>query len=352
MPAKKTLTNQLKKKFLSKIEKDFDKGLTVFADDDDGKIERLPWGIGQLDWLTLGGVPCGKVTILRGPESGTKTTLAIIACQKYLERYKDRLAIFIDAEEKCPQQFVKRLKIDGGRFATTTPGTMEQTIDYLEACIRNPTVGILVLDSIAAMVPRIEIEASAEDQQQGIAARHVNKMVRKIVGAIKMARVERGWAPTIILVNQERIRIGVRFGDPTTLPGGQGQMFAASLIVRVRSLTHQKIEGEKNYSVEDPVVRAGFAVQKHSFGPKGATGEYLLAMNTFGSLMPGEAADEEFVRGIAVRTGLIRRAGSQWVVLDEPPSSSMAEISQKLNKRSDTYKRLKEALIESLTEAT
>ncbi len=345
----KKKVNPLKKRFIAKIEKEFGKGLVVFAEDDCGKIGRMRTGIAPLDWATKGGIPLGKVTILRGPEGGTKTTLAILMCARYLQVFNHHLAVYIDAEEKCPAQFIKKLKMDGSRFITSTPETMEGTIDLIEHFIRCPEVGILVLDSIAAMVPRIEIDASAQDQQQGIAARHVNKMVRKIVGALKMARVERGWAPTVLLVNQERMRIGVRFGDPMTLPGGEGQKYAASLILRLRPLPAKKDETERKVQENDPVVRVGFTVIKHSFGPKGLSGEYLLALDDWSNLEAGQAADEEFVRSLATKMGLIRRnADGGWLLLNREDAMGMDEIYQELAGRLPIYQELKAALFDSL----
>ena len=113
--------NAIKTKFLAGIEKNFGAGLVEFADDASGGIERLATGIAQVDWLTLGGLPLGKVTLLRGAEGGTKTTMAMIACARYLERFPDRLAVYVDAEEKYPEQLKDRLGLDGSRFARVAP---------------------------------------------------------------------------------------------------------------------------------------------------------------------------------------------------------------------------------------
>src|SRR3990167_2357860 len=157
---KKKKGDDRKVKFLAGIEREFGRGLAEFADDVSAKIERLPTGISQIDWLTLGGLPLGKVSLFRGAEGGTKTTMAMIACARYLERFPDRLAVYIDAEEKYPEQFVKRLGIDGSRFVRAAPETAEETIDFMDYSLREKSVGILVLDSIAALLPKIEREES------------------------------------------------------------------------------------------------------------------------------------------------------------------------------------------------
>lgn len=239
--------------------------------------------------------------MFRGPESGTKTTLALMACSRYLARFPDKLAIYIDAEEKYPKQFVKKMGIDGSRFAAATPETAEQTIDFIEHSLRDKTVGILVLDSIAAMIPKIEIEAPTEDWQRGLAARLVNKMIRKIIEAMKSARMARGSSPTVILINQERINLSVKFGDPKTIPGGEGQKYACTLSVRLRCLTIKKDEVREDV----PMVKIEATVVKNSFGPKGRGAEYLMAMEDFGALHPGDARDEWFVYLKARQLGLV-----------------------------------------------
>ncbi len=342
MLKKKKVQNSFKKKLIAEVEKKWGKGLAQFAADDTGGIERLPWGIAPLDYITRGGIPLGKVSLFRGPESGTKTTMALIASARYLERERDKIVAFIDAEEKYPAQFVDRLGMDGDRLLTLWPETAEATIDMVEWALRKKEIGFLVLDSIAATVPKIEIEASAEDQQQGVAARQINKMVRKIVAALKRARAERRKAPTVILINQERIKIGVKFGDPLTLPGGQGQGFASSLTLRFRSMSAKKedLEGLPN---EAPVVKTGATIFKHSFGKKGIGTEYLLAMEAFGVLKAGDAKDEEYVRNIAQRLGYISKNGHGFIALDRE-GISLEELREETESRGKLYDQLKRAI--------
>src|SRR3990167_2288043 len=331
---KKKKGDDRKVKFLAGIEREFGRGLAEFADDVSAKIERLPTGISQIDWLTLGGLPLGKVSLFRGAEGGTKTTMAVIACARYLERFPDRLAVYIDAEEKYPEQFVKRLDIDGSRFVRAAPETAEETIDFIEYALRDKQVGMLILDSIAGVLPKIEKEASAEDQQQGTVARLINKMVRKIVGAMRARRV-RDFAPTVVLTNQERVKIGVRFGDPSTIPGGEGQKFASSLILKMRALSVRE-EDRKEWGLpeEHSVVKVATTVVKHSFGPRGKGAEYMLAMNAFGNLKAGEALDHEFVRVLALKRGLVGQNGR-----------GSEKIAQEIAERGELYRKLKTEIL-------
>jgi len=328
---KKKKGDDRKVKFLAGVEKNFGAGLAEFADDASAKIERLPTGIAQVDWLTLGGLPLGKVSLFRGAEGGTKTTMALIACARYLERFPNRLAVYIELEEKYPEQFVKRLGIDGSRFVRAAPETAEETIDFMDYSLRNKSVGILVLDSIAALLPKIEREEPMEKQQQGQAARLVNKAVRKTVGAMRARRVVSGWSPTVILINQERVKIGVMYGDPSTIPGGEGQKFASSLILKMRTLS-VKEDDRKDWGLpeEHPVVKVATTVVKHSFGPRGKGAEYLLALDAIGNLKAGEAFDQEFIRILAMKRGLVGQNGK-----------GSQNIEAEIAERGELYRKLK-----------
>jgi recombination protein RecA len=287
-------------------------------------------------------MPLGKVILFRGPEGGTKTTMGVISCARYLQRFPKEVVMYIDAEEKYPGQFVGRLKMDGSRLITAWPETAESTIDFVEYAVREKNVGMLVVDSIAAIVPKIEIEASAADQQQGVAARMINKMCRKIVAAQKAARAQKRKAPTVILINQERMKIGVHFGDPMTLPGGMGQGFASSLTLRFRTMKMQK-EDSVGLPEEAPVVKAGVTIFKHSFGRKGLGAEYLLAMEDVGNLHAGEARDQEFVRNIARKRGYISQNGKGFTAMDREGISSQ-ELDEQIDGRMELYDQLKQAI--------
>ena len=327
--------NERKAKFLAGVEREFGKGLAEFADDVGGKVERLATGVAQIDWLCLGGLPLGKVTLLRGAEGGTKTTTAMIACARYLERFPDRLAVYVDIEEKYPEQFAGRLGVDGSRFVRAATETAEETVDFVDYALRQRSVGILVLDSVAALLPKVEIEEKMERQQQGIGARTCNKMVRKVVGAMRARRVAHGWSPTVILVNQERVRIGVHFGDPSTIPGGEGQKFASSLILKVRALS-VKEDDRRDWGLpeEHPVVKVAMTVAKHSFGPRGKGAEYLLAMDAVGNLKAGEAFDQEFVRLMALGRGLVGQNGK-----------GSEKIEREVAERGELYLKLKAGIL-------
>lgn len=314
---------------MSSVNKKFGREVTTFADDDTIEFGWLPLGISQFDALTRGGIPLGKVTMFRGPESGGKTTHAMIAIARYMARYQDDLAIYIDAEEKYPKQLLPALGIDQGRFVCATPETAEETIDYVEHCLRNRNVGCLVLDSIAAMIPRIEIEAKSEEQQRGLAARQINKMVRKMITALKSARMKWRKSATVILINQERTDLSIRFGDPVTIPGGVGQKYACTLAVRFRALNIKR--DEDDVRLDAPLAKIAATVVKNSYGPRGRGTEYLMAMEKFKGLSIGDARDEGFVYLQARRLGLVE------------PSD---EHEQEVYDRGQLYHELKNSILD------
>ncbi len=331
----------LKTRFLASVEKQFDKEITAFAEDDGGGVDRLPLGIAQLDWLILGGLPLEKLTLFRGPEGGTKTTHAVIAVAQYLKRFKDEMAVYIDLEEKYPQEFARRLGVDKNRFSRLVIPTAEKTIDVVEFTLRErKEVGLVVIDSIAAMLPKIEVEASAEDWQQGLAARLINKMIRKIVGGLISRKAKYHKAPTVILINQERVKLNVRYGDPTTLPGGEGQKFAVSLNLRFRPMNPLKSD---EVPKDAPLMKVGATIYKHSFGPKGNGAEYLLSMKDFSLLRTGDALDQDFVRAMGTKLGMIAKNGNGWKVLGHTISSLDAIAEKK-----KPYAELKEALLKAV----
>ena len=267
--------------------------------------------------------------MFRGPESGTKTTLSILACVKYLERFPTMNAIYLDVEDKFDPSLIKRFGIDVKRFIIPIIENAEKTIDYIDKILRKPRTGILVVDSLAALCPQIEIDASAEDQQQGVAARELNKLMRKTISAMKAGYIHRGWSPTVIFINQERYKIG-SWGNPITIPGGEGQKYLVSLILRLRTLK----PGKEDHIPEDaPLAKVAASVVKHNFGKVMIMGvEYFFAMKDYKNLKAGEAMDTEFLWRMAQKMNLVDEVGSQG----------------ELERRGEFYHQLKKVFCETL----
>src|SRR5690349_10952585 len=213
---------------VQQIEKQFGKGSVMRLDSDKmPAIEGIPTGSLSLD-IALGGVgiPKGRVIEVFGPESSGKTTLTlhIIAnCQK-----AGGVAAFIDAEHALDPSWAKRLGVQLDDLLVSQPDTGEQGLEICEMLVRSNAVDVIVIDSVAALIPRAEIEGEMGDSHVGLQARLMSQALRKLTGAISKSKC------TVIFINQIREKIGVMFGNPETTPGGRALKFYASVRIDVR----------------------------------------------------------------------------------------------------------------------
>ena len=319
------------------LEKDFGKGVAVRGRDlAQESIVRVPIGVFILDYLTLGGLPGGKVTLLRGKEGSCKTLVALLAAKSYqglcsecliptckCKKPKKLSVCFMDAENKYPQKLAESTGIDFERFFKIRPENSEQAIDMIEQVLRNESVGFFILDSIASLVPMVEIEKSAVEWQQGYMAREINKAIRKMNGAMG-ARAQAGRAPTVVLINQDRFKIGIPYGDPSTIPGGEGQKFISSLILKSWpvSLRRENKDGDQNEMPTKITVK--FTVMKHSYGPAHVDGEYSLLLHDGGGPCVKDEGWAKRAVQIAQARGLVEGSGKHLSLLGEKYTSAEA----------------------------
>ena len=199
---------------IEKIEKDFGKGsIMKLGDKTTVNVDAIPTGALSLDVaLGIGGIPRGRIIEIYGPESSGKTTLAqhiVAECQK-----KGGIAAFVDAEHALDPEYARNLGVQVDDLLISQPDTGEQALDITEELVRSGAVDIVVVDSVAALVPKAEIEGSMEDQQMGLQARLMSKALRKLTGIIGKTNT------TVIFINQLRMKIGVMYGNPETTTGG------------------------------------------------------------------------------------------------------------------------------------
>ena len=222
---------------VQQIEKQFGKGAVMKLDGDaKATVDGIPTGSLSLD-IALGGVgvPRGRVLEIFGPESSGKTTLTlhiIASCQKM-----GGVAAFIDAEHALDPSWAKRLGVKLDELMVSQPDTGEQALEICELLVRSNAVDVIVIDSVAALIPRAEIEGEMGDSHMGLQARLMSQALRKLTGAISKSRC------TVIFINQIREKIGVVFGNPETTPGGRALKFYASVRIDVRRTQTIK-EGE------------------------------------------------------------------------------------------------------------
>ncbi|MDP3487487.1 MAG: recombinase RecA, partial [Bacillota bacterium] len=220
---------------LHQIEKQFGKGavMRLGGDQDKLALEVIPTGALSLDIaIGLGGVPRGRIIEIFGPESGGKTTVSlhiIAEAQK-----AGGIAAFIDAEHSLDPGYARRLGVNLEELLVSQPDTGEQALEIAEALVRSGAVDVVVVDSVAALVPRAEIEGEMGDTHVGLQARLMSQALRKLAGAISKSKT------TAIFINQLREKVGVMFGNPETTPGGRALKFYASVRLEVRRVEQIK----------------------------------------------------------------------------------------------------------------
>ena len=214
---------------ISQIERQFGKGsiMRLGAKERIEDIAVIPTGALSLDIaLGIGGVPRGRIIEIFGPESGGKTTLALHIIAEAQKR--NGLAAFIDAEHALDVSYARKIGVNTDDLLISQPDTGEQALEIAETLVRSGALDILVVDSVAALVPKAEIEGEMGDAQMGLQARLMSQALRKLTGSISKSNT------TVIFINQLRMKIGVFFGNPETTTGGNALKFYASMRLDIR----------------------------------------------------------------------------------------------------------------------
>ncbi|EBP0013998.1 recombinase RecA [Salmonella enterica] len=210
------------------IEKQFGKGAIMrLGDGSHLNVEMIPTGSLGLDIALGGGFPVGRITEIYGPESSGKTTVALSAIASAQREGKQ--CAFIDAEHALDPRYAQQLGVDINNLLISQPDTGEQALEITDALVRSGAVGLIVVDSVAALVPKAELEGEIGDAQMGLQARMMGQAMRKLAGEISKTKT------IVIFINQLRMKIGVMFGNPETTTGGNALKFYASVRLDVRS---------------------------------------------------------------------------------------------------------------------
>ena len=224
---------------LSQIEKQFGKGAVMKLGDDSAKmnVEVVPTGSLSLDIaLGVGGVPKGRIIEVYGPESSGKTTVALHMVAEVQKR--GGIAGYIDAEHAMDPTYAKALGVDIDNLYISQPDDGEQALEIAETMVRSGAIDIVIVDSVAALVPRAEIEGEMGDSHMGLQARLMSQALRKLTGITKKSNC------TVVFINQLREKVGVMFGNPETTTGGRALKFYASVRMDVRRIETLKQSGE------------------------------------------------------------------------------------------------------------
>ncbi len=311
---------------VSSIEKQFGKGSILLMSDEsvDREVEAFSAGSPSLDMaLGIGGYPRGRVVEIYGPESSGKTTLTLHAVAEV--QRTGGVAAFIDAEHALDVNYARRLGVRVEDLLVSQPDTGEQALEIADVLLRSGAIDLVVIDSVAALVPRAEIEGEMGDAHVGLQARLMSQALRKITGTVSKS------GATVIFINQIRMKIGVMFGNPETTTGGNALKFYSSVRLDVRRIAAIK-DGEE-------VVgnRTRVKVVKNKVAPPFRQAEFDILYNE-GISFEGDLLD------LGVDIGLVEKSGSWYSYDDERIGQGRENARRFLRENPEVRERLAEAV--------
>ena len=310
---------------ISQIEKQFGKG-SIMKLGEASKLDLDYISTGSLDLdiaLGIGGVPRGRIIEIYGPESSGKTTIAlhiIAEAQK-----EGGIAAFIDAEHALDPNYAKKLGVDIDNLIISQPDTGEQALEITEALVRSGAIDVVVIDSVAALVPKAEIEGEMGDSHIGLQARLMSQALRKLAGAINKSN------STCIFINQLREKVGVMFGNPETTTGGRALKFYASIRLDVRKIDSIK-QGEEIIG-----NRTRVKVVKNKVAPPFKQAEF--------DIMYGEGISREgSIVDAGVNAGIINKAGSWFSYNDIKLGQGRENAKEFLRQNPEIYQEIENSV--------
>ncbi len=285
---------------LAQIERNFGKGAIMkMGEANKIAVETIPTGSVSLDIALGGGIPRGRVIEIFGPESSGKTTMTLHIIAEAQKRGGQ--AAFIDAEHALDPEYARRIGVDVDNLLISQPDSGEQALEITETLVRSNAIDVIVIDSVAALTPKAEIEGEMGDAHMGLQARLMSQALRKLTSAISKSRT------TVIFINQIRMKIGVMFGNPETTTGGHALKFYASVRLDIRSIG--KIEEGMGDTKEMVGNRVRVKVVKNKVAPPFRSAEFDILYNR-GISHVGDLID------LATRYEVTRKSGAFYTYKD------------------------------------
>lgn len=293
-------------------------------------VELLPSGSLSLDIALGGGYPKGRIIEIYGPESSGKTTLTLHAIAEMQKQ--GGTAAFIDAEHALDPAYAKKLGVDTNNLLVSQPDNGEQALEICETLVRSNAVDLIVVDSVAALVPQAEIDGDMGDSHMGLQARLMSQALRKLTGIINKSKA------TVIFINQIRMKIGVMFGNPETTTGGNALKFYASVRADIRRIGQIK-EG-------DNVIgnRTRVKIVKNKIAPPFRVAEFDIMYNE-GISKTGDVLD------LAVQYGVVGKAGAWFDYNDAKIGQGREQTKKYLKEHPDTLAEIDGKVREKVKEA-
>ena len=317
---------------LGQIEKQFGKGSVMKLGDFQAmNVESIPTGALSLDIaLGIGGIPRGRIIEVYGPESSGKTTLTLHMIAEAQKLGGE--AAFIDAEHALDPVYAKHLGVDIDNLIVSQPDTGEQALEIAEALVRSGALDVIVIDSVAALVPKAEIDGDMGDSHIGLQARLMSQALRKLAGAINKSKC------VIIFINQLREKVGVMFGNPETTAGGRALKYYSSVRLDIRKVENIKQDGE--------VVgnRARVKVVKNKVAPPFREAEFDIVYGK-GISKEGNILD------IAVNLDIIEKSGSWFAYNGERIGQGRENVKKYLADNPEIAKEVEEKIRANFNEA-
>lgn len=310
---------------INQIEKQFGKG-SIMKLGEASKLDLDYISTGSLDLdiaIGIGGVPRGRIIEIYGPESSGKTTIALHVIAE--AQKEGGIAAFIDAEHALDPNYAKKLGVDIDNLIISQPDTGEQALEITEALIRSGAIDVVVVDSVAALVPKAEIEGEMGDSHIGLQARLMSQALRKLAGAISKSNA------TCIFINQLREKVGVMFGNPETTSGGRALKFYASIRLDVRKIDSIK-QGEEILG-----NRTRVKVVKNKVAPPFKQAEF--------DIMYGEGISKEgSIVDAGVNAGIINKAGSWFSYNDIKLGQGRENAKEFLRQNPEIYQEIEDTV--------